>query len=115
MHNEVGEERWQDRLVGWACKTGLPRMSEFEFGCTGFDGLGLHGLGLVLVYTKYIHCLAKRLAPLAAFKTGCAGLCGLGLGGLGHNLSAVIANVIDGISDANKVEDCCAGLDVIET
>jgi hypothetical protein len=44
------------RLVGWACKTGLPRMSEFKFGCTGFDGLGLHGLGLVLVYTKYIHC-----------------------------------------------------------
>jgi hypothetical protein len=44
------------RLVGWACKTGLPRTSEFEFGCTGFDGLGLHGLGLVLTYTKYIHC-----------------------------------------------------------
>jgi hypothetical protein len=32
-----------------------------------------------------------------------------------QNLSAIIADVIDGNSDANKVEDCCAGLDVIGT
>jgi hypothetical protein len=32
-----------------------------------------------------------------------------------QNLSAVIADVIDGISDANKAEDCCAGLDGVET
>ncbi|KAJ6527996.1 hypothetical protein DFH09DRAFT_1327934 [Mycena vulgaris] len=31
-----------------------------------------------------------------------------------NNLSAVIADVIDGISEANKVEDCCVGLDVME-
>ncbi|KAJ7889773.1 hypothetical protein B0H13DRAFT_1887882 [Mycena leptocephala] len=34
---------------------GLPRISEFEFGCTGFDGLGLDGLGLVVAYTKHVH------------------------------------------------------------
>jgi hypothetical protein len=34
----------------------LARLSEFKFGCTGFDGLGLDELGLVLAYTKPLHC-----------------------------------------------------------
>jgi hypothetical protein len=38
------------------CRAGLPRMSEFKFSCTDFDGLGLDGLGLVFAYTKHVHC-----------------------------------------------------------
>jgi hypothetical protein len=34
----------------------LAPKAEFEFGWTGFDGLGLGGLGLVLAYTKLHHC-----------------------------------------------------------
>jgi hypothetical protein len=44
------------RLFGRAWSNGLPRLSEFEFSYTGFDGLGLGGLGLVLGYTTCSYC-----------------------------------------------------------
>jgi hypothetical protein len=56
MCARIWENEQSSRLVGWACQNGLPRISEFEFGCTGFDGLGLDGLGLVVAYTKHVHC-----------------------------------------------------------
>jgi hypothetical protein len=44
----------KSRHVGWACQNSLHCMSEFKFGRTGFDGLGLGSLTLSTVSNSLI-------------------------------------------------------------